>query len=113
MSVDPERESVDRLAQSRPARVLVASDLHLGRGWDAVTKTCVATENFLADDAFAAWLGHYEPHAARTLLILNGDVFDVLRITDVPETDSELERWSRRLTDLGAGRTVGELAAAV
>lgn len=112
-SADQERESVERLCESRPARVLVASDFHLGPGWDPVTNTCIATENFLADDTFAAWLEHYAPQATETLLILNGDIFDVLRITDVPRTDAEFERWSRRLNALGGKQTAAELRAAV
>jgi UDP-2,3-diacylglucosamine pyrophosphatase LpxH len=104
MTPDQERKSVERLGASPPARVLVASDFHLGPGWDPVTHTCVATENFLADDAFAAWIEHYAPQAPQTLLILNGDIFDVLRVTAVPETQGDLERWSQRLKELDRDR---------
>lgn len=113
MSGDQERESVERLCASRPQRVLVASDLHLGRGWDPVTHTCIATENFLADDTFAAWVEHYTPDASETLLILNGDVFDVLRVTDVPSTDADFDRWSRRLAELDSAKTIAELKSNV
>jgi UDP-2,3-diacylglucosamine pyrophosphatase LpxH len=110
MSVDRDAEAVRRLGESPPARVLVASDLHLGRGRDPVTSTCLATENFLADHVFAAWLEHYGPQAEETLLLLNGDILDVLRITDIPETGADFERWSRRLADLGEVRSPHELS---
>jgi UDP-2,3-diacylglucosamine pyrophosphatase LpxH len=109
MSVDRNAEGLERLRSNPPAHVLVASDLHLGRGWDPVTETCIATENFLADHAFAAWLEHYAPAAAETLLILNGDNFDVLRISDIPRTDEDFERWSRWLERLGEPRSPDEL----
>jgi UDP-2,3-diacylglucosamine pyrophosphatase LpxH len=109
MSVDGNAKGLERLGTDPPAHVLVASDLHLGRGWDPVTATCIATENFLADHAFAAWLEHYAAAAAETLLILNGDIFDVLRITDIPRSDEDFERWARWLDRLGAPRDVAAL----
>ena len=53
MSADPPETDVAVPHDVSPARVLVASDFHLGAGWDAVTNTAISTENFLADDAFA------------------------------------------------------------
>jgi UDP-2,3-diacylglucosamine pyrophosphatase LpxH len=108
-----DEESVERLSENPPARVLVASDFHIGRGWDPVTKTCVATENFFADETFAAWIDHYAERAAETLLILNGDIFDVLRIVDVPRDEADAERWSRRLAQLRVERDPDTRAAAV
>lgn len=109
LTLTEEQEAVERLCRSRPPRVLVASDFHLGPGRDVVTKTCVATENFLADNAFAAWLEHQRDRAPDTLLILNGDIFDVLRVTEVPSTRGDFERWSLRLGALGEQRTPEEL----
>jgi UDP-2,3-diacylglucosamine pyrophosphatase LpxH len=113
MPGDPDTEAVRRLGESPPARILVASDFHLGAGWDPVTDTCVATENFLADGAFAAWLSHHAPDAAGTLLILNGDIFDVLRVTAVPRTAAELGRWSARLADVGLDHSPASLRAGI
>jgi UDP-2,3-diacylglucosamine pyrophosphatase LpxH len=96
-----------------PPRVLIASDFHLGSGWDPVTDTCVATENFLADGPFRAWIEYYAARATETLLILNGDTFDVLRVTEFPRTDDDFDRWSKRLEQLEAPRTPDELRAAV
>lgn len=113
MSAERERALVERLCESRPPRVLVASDFHLCEGWDPVTTTCISTENFLADETFGAWLTHYAPQAHETLLILNGDTFDVVRVTKVPETPEDFERWSQRLGSLGRRADPADLAAAV
>jgi hypothetical protein len=75
-----------------PLRVLVASDFHLGSGWDPVTNTYVATENYLADGTFRAWVRHYAERATETLLILNGDTFDVLR-SPTPISSAGLSGW--------------------
>jgi UDP-2,3-diacylglucosamine pyrophosphatase LpxH len=96
-----------------PLRILIASDFHLGSGWDPVTNTCVATENFLADGVFRIWIEHYAERATETLLILNGDIFDVLRVTEIPRTDADFERWSERLARLDRPTTTAELRAAV
>ena len=96
------------IADPPPGRILIASDLHLGPGWDPETQTCVATENFLGDRAFAAWLTHYGDRAPDTLLILNGDVFDVLRVTTLPE-GPDLDDWAERLRANGHPMPVAEL----
>ena len=78
-----------------------------------MTNTCVATENFLADGAFRAWIEHYAPRAGETLLILNGDIFDVLRVTEFPRSGGDFERWSERLRQLEVDKTTHDLRAAV
>lgn len=113
MSAERERMLVERLCESRPVRVVVASDFHLGEGWNPVTTTCISTENFLADETFGAWLKHYAPQAHETLLILNGDILDVLRVTKVPRASEDFERWSQRLAGLGREIDPADLAAAV
>ena len=113
MSAERERALVERLCESRPLRVLVASDFHLCEGWDPVTTTCISTENFLADETFGAWLTHYAPQAPETLLILNGDTFDVLRVSKVPKTPEDFERWSQRLAGLGREIDPADLRDAV
>jgi hypothetical protein len=86
--------------------------LPYGLGLGPRPTTFIATENFLADRIFAAWLEYYRPQAGNTLLILNGDIFDVLRITEVP-VGKGLQDWSDRLYALGAGQSVDELKSAV
>ncbi|MDA0167643.1 metallophosphoesterase [Solirubrobacter taibaiensis] len=96
---EPDREALRRVREQRPRRLLVASDFHLGAGSDQRTGTYDATENFHADDAFADWLEHYG--ATDTVLILNGDIFDFVRVTAVPVEEADCERWSQALRRLG------------
>jgi UDP-2,3-diacylglucosamine pyrophosphatase LpxH len=99
MNVDPDRRFVDGLCARRPRRLLVASDFHLCAGRDPATKAWPATENFLADEAFADWVDHCLREEPGTLLVLNGDTFDMVRVSEVPRGD-ELECWSATLQAL-------------
>jgi UDP-2,3-diacylglucosamine pyrophosphatase LpxH len=64
--------------------LVVVSDLHLGRGYDRATKRYYRLEAFFYDDdfrAFCRWLCAEAAERRTSLaLILNGDVFDLLRI---------------------------------
>ncbi len=102
------------LAEAPPPEILVVSDLHLGRGRDRATGRFARTENFLADEEFGAWLRYYAEAAGRgALLVLNGDVFDFLRITEVPRSDDELAAWSAALARLGLEMPPERLAATI
>jgi len=60
---------------------IVVSDLHLGTG--AETGRLNPHEDFFEDDRFAELLGFYEAQAgaeAELELILNGDIFDLLKV---------------------------------
>jgi UDP-2,3-diacylglucosamine pyrophosphatase LpxH len=97
-----------------PQRVLVLSDLHLGYGRDAATGRYDRTENFFADDAFRRLLEYHDPdQAGPTLLVLNGDIFDFLRIATCPQTEQELTDWSAALETLGVTRTPEELKSSI
>ena len=54
-----ESAEIDKLGAAPPARVLVASDLHLNVGLDPLTAMYDARENFLADEAFSRWLAYF------------------------------------------------------
>src|SRR4051812_15434288 len=95
-----ERDLLAAVVTAEPELVLVMSDLHLGNGCDPVTGTTVSVENFLSDGAFARFLEHFQPRAASALVILNGDIFDFLRITQIPHTNTELQEWADRLARL-------------
>ena len=93
-----------------PDVLLVVSDLHLCSGGDAVTGRFSRRENFLEADAFRAFLEHHRPtREGSALLVLNGDIFDFLRIDAVPRSDQEFNEWARALTDLGAPRDIDTL----
>jgi hypothetical protein len=81
-----------------PALVWLASDLHLGEGVEKRTGRFARTENFFGDEAFGRWLASIPDSPAEQMLILNGDVFDFLRVTSVPD---DLTRWQERLASLG------------
>ena len=69
------------------------------QAWDSL-------ENFCSDDAFGRWIGHQlENLEGRALLVLNGDVFDFLRVVSRPTQDDEFERWSAELDAAGFPHT--------
>jgi UDP-2,3-diacylglucosamine pyrophosphatase LpxH len=97
---------------ARFATLLVVSDLHLGPGRDPRTHRYDPTDNFTADAAFAEFLGAHKPQAGSpALLVLNGDIFDFVRISDHPETDDDLVEWRETLRALGQDRQLEELRA--
>lgn len=111
---DPVPDAGTVTLQDLPGRILVVSDLHLGYGKDPATGRYHATENFFADGGFRRLLEHYDPQqTGAALLILNGDTFDFLRISDYPKTDKELVEWSAALQDLGVPQTPKELKQSI
>ncbi len=71
---------------------LVVSDLHLGEGRRSDTPRYSPMEEFFHDEAFARMLGHFQQRYAGDPdglgLVLNGDTFDFLTTTEIPD-DSE------------------------
>ncbi|HEX9107970.1 MAG TPA: hypothetical protein VF832_12095, partial [Longimicrobiales bacterium] len=96
-----ERVLLRQVLAGAPPTLFVASDLHLGVGYDPVTGAVATTENFLADEAFAAFVaGHAHAAAAHAVVVLNGDILDFLRVTRVPDSQDELNAWAARLAHL-------------
>jgi UDP-2,3-diacylglucosamine pyrophosphatase LpxH len=85
-----------------PPVVLVVSDLHLGCGIDPRTGRVDPRENFLADHAFADFLDYHLPRPTEPapLLVLNGDTFDFLRVTTIPRSGEDFDRWRAALAAL-------------
>jgi UDP-2,3-diacylglucosamine pyrophosphatase LpxH len=77
--------------------IFVVSDLHIaaGRNNAGVYK---GTENFFADDSFCRFLDYADKikKTRNALLIINGDIFDFLRITEYPGKVKKV-RFSKRL----------------
>jgi UDP-2,3-diacylglucosamine pyrophosphatase LpxH len=99
-----------------PPYVVVVSDLHLATGRDPVTGRFDRRENFFADDAFRRFLESHPPAAEgrpAPVLVLNGDIFDFLRVVHVPSTDAECKAWSEALAALGRPMTPDTLAASI
>jgi UDP-2,3-diacylglucosamine pyrophosphatase LpxH len=114
--LDDERQRVAQMCKIPFQSILVVSDLHLGLGVDAVSTRWARTENFFCDQSFrraVTWfregrtLGGAKA-AGQRLLVLNGDIFDFLRITPVP-TAEECEAWAQLLNALGRPTTADEL----
>lgn len=106
---------LDRVEATTWGEVLVVSDLHLGEGVDPVSGQTARHENFFEDAPFARLLAAERarlPADGPALLILDGDILDFPRITHVPHESSALAAWSATLTELGAPRSVSDLAAA-
>ena len=77
--------------------IFVVSDLHIaaGRNDAGVYK---GTENFFADDSFCRFLEYADnsKQTSKALLIINGDIFDFLRITEFPGKIKKV-RLSKRI----------------
>ena len=91
------------------------SDLHLATGRNIETGLYDATENFFADDGFARFLRHFDParETGGATLVLNGDIFDYLRIADYPKGAAEVEAWRKYLDGLGKPMTSDALAQSI
>lgn len=114
VAAEDESQSLRSLSETRPPEVLIVSDLHLGRGRDHTTERFVRSENFFADEQFSALLDFYVEAARRgALLVLNGDIFDFLRVTEVPRGGDELRAWSEALAPLGVNLSPEQLAASI
>lgn len=93
-----------------PGLVLAVSDLHMAAGSNPATLRYSPRENFFADATFAEFLEQQQPGAHRDpLLVLNGDIFDFLRITEVPRSDRDFRTWAETLAALGAAETAETL----
>jgi len=93
-----------------PELILAVSDLHMAAGRNAATGRYAPRDNFFADDTFGEFLEAQQPERYRDpLLVLNGDIFDFLRITEVPRSDRDFRTWAEALQSLGAPRSDAEL----
>ena len=71
--------------QSNGEEVFVVSDLHIASGRNSIG-IYRGTENFFADDSFYRFLEYADnvKKTTNTLLVINGDIFDFLRVTEYP-----------------------------
>jgi UDP-2,3-diacylglucosamine pyrophosphatase LpxH len=70
---------------SEGEEIFVVSDLHIASGRNSIG-IYKGTENFFADDSFYRFLeyAHRTKETPKAILIINGDIFDFLRVTDFP-----------------------------
>src|SRR5262249_18249304 len=95
---------------SEGAEVFVISDLHLasGRGIDGRYDGC---ENFFFDASFRRFLEYANARPGKSLLIINGDFVDFLRVTYVPGLHQKLSRWERSLKHIHVHRRARRINA--
>ncbi len=129
---------------SNGEEIFVVSDLHIasGRNYAGVYK---GTENFFADDSFSRFIedANNTKKTKSAILIINGDIFDFLRVTDFPGkikkarlskrikqviklqplkkppepskefVDNEYEEWMNELEKIGIKKTREELEVSI
>lgn len=115
-TVFPERDygkpMVEIDSYGRP--IFVISDLHLATGIN-VNGNYEGTENFFADQSFLRFIDHLEAKypAKSSILVINGDFIDFLRICHVPESDDEFAEWAAILGIVNIPRPINELQASI
>jgi UDP-2,3-diacylglucosamine pyrophosphatase LpxH len=95
------------------AEIIVISDLHIGPGRDP-NGCFLGTESFFADAALARFL-RYAPKLVKqpAILIINGDLVDFIRTTDIPATDADFDIWQGQLEALGIEKTTDQLRSSI
>ncbi|MDP4150121.1 MAG: hypothetical protein Q8943_11950 [Bacteroidota bacterium] len=101
---------------SRNEEIFIISDLHIASGRDPLG-VHTGSENFFADEAFDRFLGHAEGLTRavkkRGLLVINGDSFDFLRVSEIPSSAADFISWAAALQQLGFDKTVDELRKSI
>ena len=94
-------ERTSLFSQSKPVRtkpvkyntngeeIFVVSDLHIASGRNNIG-VYKGTENFFADDSFLRFLEYAAKKAGGAILIINGDIFDFLRVTEFPGKEKKV-----------------------
>jgi UDP-2,3-diacylglucosamine pyrophosphatase LpxH len=84
------------MAEQELHDLAVFSDLHLGEGILRDSGRYSPIEDFYYDDAFRRLLRHlrerYHDDPSRLVLVLNGDCFDFLTVTAIPDEEEQEER---------------------
>ncbi|MCC7437883.1 MAG: metallophosphoesterase [Armatimonadetes bacterium] len=88
--------------------LIVISDLHMAEGVHPDGRF-TGPENFFYDDPLSRFLDHFTKPQHPTVLIINGDVVDFLRIVEVPFDENgipimnQIHEWSGLLAKIGWG----------
>lgn len=95
-------------------KVFVISDLHLAAGLNK-SSNYQGTENFYADGPFARFLDHLQHSAGNggSMLVINGDFIDYLRILEYPQTEEEFNCWKQILEHSDIYKSVEELKTSI
>lgn len=94
--------------------VFVISDLHLAAGFNS-NSNYDGTENFFADEAFSRFINYLNTTSAASasLLIINGDFIDFLRIRNIPEAANDFAAWQQALKEVGINKSSEELKKSI
>ena len=91
---EPREGPSEGSAPARPPELFILSDLHLSAGEDGTTRRVSRLETFFYDQEFANLVDRIivQGSCARrpVVLILNGDVFDFLAVTGVPDPEEQV-----------------------
>ena len=105
-----------RRFESVNEEIFIISDLHIASGRDRLGVN-TGSENFFADEAFSRFLQHSHGIARqagkRGLLIINGDSFDFLRVSEIPHSTEAFTIWQRELHKLGIEKSPAELTSSI
>lgn len=98
---------------NRPQNLLIVSDLHLSEGMHPLTKRISRTEDFFFDEEFASFLQYHlnvERWGRREwTLVINGDFFDLLQVTTLPEEAAEFSYDARYGLRTGPAETAWKI----
>lgn len=99
--------------QTDGKEIFVVSDLHLASGLNR-NSNYEGTENFFTDESFARFIDYLQNRqTGHSILLINGDFVDFLRIRNVPDTDEEFETWNQLLARTGIQKSVDELRSSI
>jgi UDP-2,3-diacylglucosamine pyrophosphatase LpxH len=93
--------SANAAMDSQGRDIVVVSDLHMSAG-KGVDGNYSGTENFFADGAFPRFIRSLDGEKDRkTILVINGDFVDFLRVTELPDEEPEFAEWLAMLDSVG------------
>lgn len=94
---------------STTGSIIVISDLHLASGLNE-SRNYDGTENFFSDTTFSRFL-HFITigEAEKSMLIINGDFIDYLRIRNIPSGEADFIEWQKILAEAGIVKSIDEL----
>ncbi|HUG43039.1 MAG TPA: hypothetical protein VMN76_02255 [Acidobacteriota bacterium] len=98
---------------NQPQNLLIVSDLHLSEGRHPITRRISRTEDFFFDEEFASFLQYHldvERWGRREwTLVINGDCFDLLQVTSLPEEAAPFDRDRRYGLRIGPAETAWKI----
>jgi UDP-2,3-diacylglucosamine pyrophosphatase LpxH len=92
--------------------IYVISDLHLAAGIEQDSKYS-GTENFFYDETYSRFIQHIKSKNKKSWLVINGDFVDFLRISNIPTSPDDFERWQEYLSKIGIFKSIDDLKSSI